>query len=452
MQKGKLKFINRFKAHLVVLLNLIILAATRWVAHLATRVASLKSRFNVKHKVEAETAPTNTLGNDRLLSESSTAAAYNIFALIECHCHFDPSTDLEASFKILLAKNLPALNYISVKLLSAGNLAVTIKHIPIIKLELYIECLNFCALTICKKHQKHLTAKNVKIGLCNYRASANQTLVYQQAKSALTLSQQSPLQHCHRLGISHSRVNIFSNNQIIKSIKKNKFVIYFQPLFELDSGRILQHEVLIRVRGGANELLLANAGINQLDNDQDAFLFDQAIIIKVKKLLLADTSAAIISISLHPKNWFNKAFWQWLITQVSDFKIEHKLQFEINAADFFKYQIRLQGVLKIITKLNYQIIIDGIKSSDHIVQLVNYPQVLGVKLAYDLVHSIEASAHQQSCVKNIVNACQLLNIAVFASDVETKQELQMLTILGVDAAQGFYFTQLLPDFTQTVFH
>lgn len=68
------------------------------------------------------------------------------------------------------------------------------------------------------------------------------------------------------------------------------------------------------------------------------------------------------------------------------------------------------------------------------------------------MHSIEASTHQQSCVKNIVNACQLLNIAVFASDVETKQELQMLTILGVDAAQGFYFTQLLPDFTQTVFH
>ncbi len=54
MQKGKLKFINRFKAHLVVLLNLIILAATRWVAHLATRVASLKSKFNVKHKVERQ--------------------------------------------------------------------------------------------------------------------------------------------------------------------------------------------------------------------------------------------------------------------------------------------------------------------------------------------------------------------------------------------------------------
>ena len=71
MQKGKLKFINRFKAHLVVLLNLIILAATRWVTHLATLVAPLKSRCNVKHKIEAETAPTNTLDNDRPLSESS---------------------------------------------------------------------------------------------------------------------------------------------------------------------------------------------------------------------------------------------------------------------------------------------------------------------------------------------------------------------------------------------
>jgi RNase E specificity factor CsrD len=45
-----------------------------------------------------------------------------------------------------------------------------------------------------------------------------------------------------------------------------------------------------------------------------------------------------------------------------------------------------------------------------------------------------------------------LSLSVFALDVETPQELQLLKVIGISGAQGGYFSKLLPNYTQVAFH
>jgi EAL domain-containing protein (putative c-di-GMP-specific phosphodiesterase class I) len=449
------------ESYLFILLNLVVLGAAswfyRWWSMLKTSDISafkntpISANRRVKQQTQAHLIkPVKTC---ELSSLYGVAPVYhNLFALIECDCKFDKHTDKEASFKVIIAKDFSELSAVSVKLLNSNYLAITLANVATTELDLYIERLHQHIFIACQNHQSNISRKHIKIGVCNYRLGAEQAMVYQLANSALIASQKNVLRHCHRLSLSSRYEKVLSSEQLIESIKKNKFILFFQPLFDLNSGEILQHEALIRVRHDIHGLLGARYFINNDFSDQDALILDNAVLTQVEKLLSSEPSSSIVSINLHPKNWFNKGFWQWFTPQVSDFKHRSKLQFEISEANFFAHTDALKDVFDIINEGRSHIVIDNVKSSGNIAKLLHYQQVCGLKLAYELVHGINEKTQHQIQIKKIVDACNLLNIPVFATGVETQKELFMLTKLGVAGAQGFYFSEPLQALNQAAFH
>jgi EAL domain-containing protein (putative c-di-GMP-specific phosphodiesterase class I) len=55
-------------------------------------------------------------------------------------------------------------------------------------------------------------------------------------------------------------------------------------------------------------------------------------------------------------------------------------------------------------------------------------------------------------VRDIVAKAEQLNLGVYGVGVETQQELHTLKQVGVSAAQGFYFTEPLQEFTQVTLY
>ena len=166
----------------------------------------------------------------------------------------------------------------------------------------------------------------------------------------------------------------------------------------------------------------------------------------------SESSALTVSVNLHPKNWFNTVFWEWLANQMAELKLNTKLQFEISEAEFFTYRESITNALNVIKKGHSHIVIDNVKSSEKVAMLVDYNQVCGLKLSYELVHLLNEKTQNQKKIKKIVEAASLLNLPVYAVGVETQKELLTLTKLGVVGAQGFYFSEPLQEFTQAVFN
>ena len=129
-----------------------------------------------------------------------------------------------------------------------------------------------------------------------------------------------------------------------------------------------------------------------------------------------------------------------------------KLQFEISEADFIKYQAQLAGAFEKLTALQSLLVIDNVQNVEHINQIASQKLVSGIKLGYPLVHNVDEKTQQQKQVKNIVAQSKLLNIPVYAVGVETQKELLMLAKLGVVAAQGFYFSEPLQEYTHATFY
>ncbi|MEL0647315.1 EAL domain-containing protein [Pseudoalteromonas agarivorans] len=450
------------QGYLFVLLNLVIIGAACWfycwwsllkeAPTKAAQKALIKSPKLIKQKYE-EGGVTKPLKNCELSSLYGVSlASHSLFLLIECSCNFDKNTDKEASFKVAIVKGFPELKSISVELLNSHYLGITLQNVPVAQLERYIERVHKAVFLLCRNHQKTITRKNIKVGACNYRLGADKVTVYQLAKSALTLSQSSLLQHCHRLPLNHNQDTQLSSEQVIENIKKNKFILFFQPLFELSTGDILQHEALMRVRHSQHGLLAARYFINQHYSNQDALILDKAVIGQVKKLMLSEASALIVSINLHPNNWFNNEFWEWLPSQLTELKLNAKLQFEISEADFFAHRNSITKPLSIIRQSSSQLVIDNVKSSEKIASLVEHSEVCAIKLSYELVHLLNEKPDSQKQITKIVESARYLNLPVFAVGVETQKELFMLAKLGVVGAQGFYFSEPLQEFTHAVFH
>ncbi|WP_010553781.1 EAL domain-containing protein [Pseudoalteromonas arctica] len=448
------------QSYLFLLLNLIIIGTAgwsfRWWSLLKISRETINTPTVSTKKAKQKQQKTMFIKQVKNCELSSlygvNPATHHLFLLVSCSCNFDQNIDIQASFNVLVAKTFSELRGRSVNVVDSNYLAITLRGVPVTELDCYVARLHKCVFVLCQNNQKGITRKNIKIGACDYKLGADEIMVNQFARSALTLSQSSLLQHCHRLPLHHSQERALSSEQVIENIEKNKFILFFQPLFELSSGDILQHEVLIRVRHSKHGLLAARYFINQIYSDQDTLILDKAVINQVKRLIQSESSALTVSVNLHPNSWFNDEFWHWLSGQLTQLKFNAKLQFEIREEDFFTQRKKITNALNIIKKNRSQVIIDNVQNSEKITALINHNEVCALKLSYELVRLVHEKNHNQIQIKKIVEAAKLLNLPVYAVGVETQKELFMLEKLGIVGAQGFYFSEPLQEFTKTVFH
>ncbi|MCQ8879168.1 EAL domain-containing protein [Pseudoalteromonas shioyasakiensis] len=458
------------ESYLFILLNLVVIGAAvwgyRWWALLIKRYEKeafkAPEKLATYHSLLAPSPQQKADSNNKAIThkpikQDAMTKLYCLhqnnhcfFALFYWSYPFPESIDLESHFKLVITKGFTELPGVSIRLLISGGVAITLQGVPQTQLDKYTHKLHQIIYQASLVYRGDLSRKDIKIGICNYRTGADQAIVYQLTKSALEQAKQSPWQHVHRAPFNHTYAEVLKNTEeeLPEYISKKKFILFFQPLFELDSGEILQHEALIRIRHKSLGLLSAKQFIPHLKTNNQLMQLDIAVIEHVIALLKSEPSSLIVSINLHAFNWFNASFWQWFEEKVGGFKAADKLQFEISAEDFYAQQDKLAPAIKQIKAVHGSVLVDNVLNVDKLAFLSEFKLVKGIKLGYEVIHGIDKSLKQQKIVRHIIMKSNHLNLPVYGVGVETQQELQVLQKLGVTAAQGFYFTEPLQEFTQ----
>jgi len=444
------------ESHLFIFLNLILLGTGycgfRWwkkmFKQLAITEKPLSKPFEqLSTQVTAKkVASPKPLGHQDLNILYGVPTNYNhLFALFFWKNPFPANLDVDNYFKLVIAKGFGELVNRSVKLLPSGGIAVTLNSVPATEVDKYTKRLHQVIYQACLNYRSDLSRADIKIGVCNYRTGADQAVVYQLTKSALALAKQSAWQHIHRLPFGHTQSSMLADSKehLFEYIKKKHFMLFFQPLFDLQTGDILQHEALIRIRHKSLGLLAARHFIPHMSSKKDVLLLDQTVISQVKKMLLNETGSLTVSINLHAMNWFNDEFWLWFKQQMEGFNSADKLQFELSEDDYLKQHKKLSEQFECLEKLSAGIVIDNVRSAEHIATYRNIKNICSIKLAFELIHNIDTNTQQQKIVKQIISKGTELNFPVYAVGVETQNELATLKNLGIIAAQGFYFAEPL---------
>jgi len=228
-----------------------------------------------------------------------------------------------------------------------------------------------------------------------------------------------------------------------KSIEKNAFVIFFQPVISCDHGMIIHHEVLSKVRNHDGNLISARVFLPMARKCGLTKEIDLLIIEQVCRLLSYETSQhEDCSINLSIESLLNKDFVESFIALlIKNHTIAPRIYIEVSEYYLANHLAELSPVLGRIGEYGVKLIVDKVGQFVVSAQYLKELPVQAIKLHRSIVIDIHRKVENQIFVQSITAISQPRNIALYALGVESKDEWMTLVRLGIDGGQGHFFTE-----------
>lgn len=243
-----------------------------------------------------------------------------------------------------------------------------------------------------------------------------------------------------------TKAALLRETQLRYALENNQMILYFQPIAEVNSLRIVGAEALIRWQHPSGILLPPNSFLS-----------------------LASQSDMIVNLG----DWVLK-------TAYKEFCSWHKLDLKFTSINLSSHQLnnqlvnKIQNLLKKTSIQAQQICIELTENSlleisDKNISLINRLKSLGVKIAIDdfgtgyssltyinsfkvdvlkidqsFIATVPSNLNSVAIVSTILAMAKTLEIEVIAEGVETPEHLNFLREKGCDLFQGFYLTPPLP--------
>ena len=234
---------------------------------------------------------------------------------------------------------------------------------------------------------------------------------------------------------------------ILKEALENKKVVpYFQPIYDLRSGKIFACELLARLVFDG-EVLPAGRFIPTAEKLGLITEIDYLTIEKALALTKEKAYQGYLFINLSPKALIVRQFIDRVLKLVrdSDFPPEN-IVFELTEREAVKNISLLQDFLKLLQLSGFKFCIDDFGSGFFSFQYIKHFLVNFVKLEGEFVVGLsQRSLVDSAIVESVLSLCQRLNIRVIAEYVENEEILIILRNLGVPFGQGYFLGKPSPD-------
>jgi EAL domain-containing protein (putative c-di-GMP-specific phosphodiesterase class I) len=216
------------------------------------------------------------------------------------------------------------------------------------------------------------------------------------------------------------------------------FTMAFQPIVELESGKIYAYEALARPpNGGTAEEVL------RLIHEQNRYAFDQACRVKAIELGARLGLQELLSINFLPNAVYQPAACLQKTFEAAErarFPVRH-LMFEVTEVEPARDVAHLQGIFAEYKRHGMTTAIDDFGAGHSGLNMLAdfQPDVLKIDMA--LTRNIHRDPVRAAITRSIVSLCQELGISVIAEGIESAEEAVALSTLGVGLFQGYFFAR-----------
>lgn len=240
-----------------------------------------------------------------------------------------------------------------------------------------------------------------------------------------------------------AKIDAFNN-----LVENNDIEYYFQPIVNLKDGSIYGYEALMRnsnfVFSSAKEIIEIAASENKLYIIEKLTILNCLNIVNDNQELFRKKRLFYNTISGQILNHEDAEKFKRVYSEIG-----HMLVCEIITASdkskesiIKKCSILKQRESKVAVNC-YDLNIEGLNMF-----IKDKPDFL--KIDYSFVSDIDVKKEMQSMVTKFVKYAKDNNILTIAVGIEKSDELEFLIKLGVDFAQGYYFSSPKPDFIEEI--
>jgi len=235
-------------------------------------------------------------------------------------------------------------------------------------------------------------------------------------------------------------------NDLRSALKKNEFILHYQPQVDLKSGRITGMEALLRwQRPGVGMVspaeFIPTAETTGLIVPIGDWVMESACA-QQKKWQEAGIAPALIAVNVSAKQFRQKNMMQKLLDVIHKTGLElNVLELELTESVIFEDDGITMEMLIALKKLGVDISIDDFGTGYSSMSMLKKFQANKLKIDRSFVRSISVNPVDAAIAKLIIDFSRVLAINVIAEGIETVEQLEFLRSAGCNGVQGYLLSR-----------
>ena len=231
-----------------------------------------------------------------------------------------------------------------------------------------------------------------------------------------------------------------------QALEARKFVMYLQPMVDLHTGRIFSAEALVRWEHEKKGLLSPYAFLPIFENTNlmlklDYYMWEEACK-TIRRWIDNKLEPMPVMLNISPIHLSSIDFMQ----KLSDLLGRYKLQKDMLVLELPERALTGGSGEEIITvkKLaeeGYQLCIDNFGSFHSPVNLLRDLPFSMVKLDRKFLTDNSKNEEGETILRYLIAMAKELDLTVVTEGVETQEQVNFLTEIGCDIAQGYFFSK-----------
>jgi EAL domain-containing protein (putative c-di-GMP-specific phosphodiesterase class I) len=238
-------------------------------------------------------------------------------------------------------------------------------------------------------------------------------------------------------------------SRLHQALPQDEFVLHYQPLVRLDTGRIFSAEALVRWRQGDGGLLQPDEFIKIAE--------ETGVIVPLGEWVLREAASQLarwhqagwpdlhVAVNLSPRQLRRPGFPETVARVLRDAGLAAGvLQLEITEGMLMPQNPETLSMLEELARMGVRLAVDdfGTRYSS-LAYLQRFP-IHALKIDQSFVGGIGRDTNDTAIVTAMIAMAQSLRLTVIAEGVETAEQAAFLRAQGCEAAQGYFYGKAVP--------
>ena len=239
------------------------------------------------------------------------------------------------------------------------------------------------------------------------------------------------------------------NEDIRKGLIKSEFLLYYQPIFNLEGEQIIGAEALLRWKHPEHGLISADKFLEVAEKtglivDLGEYAFNEAIQQRQRcQRSVRDDFQITINLSL--KEMQVEKLLPRLEMLFDKYKIDRNaINLDVSEGIAMENIDKTANDFKLFKDFGLSLSLDHFGAGYSSFKYLNMLPIDMIKIDRSLIFDLTLNLKHQTTVKAIIELAHTLGYKVVAEGVETSQEANILAALHCDYAQGYLYSRPLP--------
>lgn len=234
------------------------------------------------------------------------------------------------------------------------------------------------------------------------------------------------------------------------AIKKKEIQVYYQPIYNTMTEKIVSAEALVRWHSPENGTILPGKFIPALEESGYISRLDEYVHLCIQDFLEQRNAAGLplvkIAMNLSRMDLMNQHLMDTILTSVSESKFpEGYFNYELTESAYTSISDAGTRFLSELRKHGARVLMDDFGSGASSFSTIRDYNFDIIKLDKEFIHNYNSDKKNISILITLIELAHRLDMKVVAEGVETKEQVEFLRKYGCDFIQGFYYSKPLPQ-------